>query len=227
MFVMVFAEGIADEEENQRSTNTDDDLVQVEEFYLQRHRGAVSQHAAGHGTNSTGAVGFFPEQAEDQHPEESCFQTAKSEHIDFPDHAGRGNGDKVNAEAQDNGSAHTEKSDCIVADGFALFRALMHVNVFDDCRGGRQQQRRNGRDRSCDGPDDGDAGPERIHSADDSEWCNVVNTAAVSLQGISQYAFGEDADPGGDQGHGADDYSTDDHGVMQGFGIFVADAAYY
>lgn len=54
-----FAEGIADEEENQRSTNTDDDLVQVEEFYLQRHRGAVSQHAAGHGTNSAGAVGFF------------------------------------------------------------------------------------------------------------------------------------------------------------------------
>ena len=92
MFVVFFAKGVADKEENQRSTDADNYLVQIKEFDLQRHSSAVGKYAASHSENGAGAVGFFPEQPEDQDPEECCFQASESEHIYFPDNAGWGNG---------------------------------------------------------------------------------------------------------------------------------------
>ena len=227
MFVVFFAKGVADKEENQRSADTDNYLVQVKEFDLQRHSGAVGEYAASHSENGAGAVGFFPEQAKEQDPEESCFQAAESEHIYFPDNTGRGNGDKVNAKAKDNGSAHTEQTYRIIGNCFMTFGAFVHVYVFDDSGRGGQQQGRHGRNSCCDRADDGDAGPKWVHGADDSKRGDVIDAAAVSLQGICKHAFGKDADPGCDQGHGADNYGADDHSVMQGFGVFVADAADY
>lgn len=87
MFVMFFAKGVADKEENQRSADADNYLVQIKEFDLQRHSSAVGEYATSHSENGAGAVGFFPEQPEDQDPEECCFQASESEHIYFPDNA--------------------------------------------------------------------------------------------------------------------------------------------
>lgn len=88
MFVVFFAKGVADKEENQRSANADNYLVQIKEFDLQRHSSAVGEYAASHSENGAGAVGFFPKQPEDHDPEECCFQASESEHIYFPDNAG-------------------------------------------------------------------------------------------------------------------------------------------
>ena len=40
MFVVFFAKGVADKEENQRSADADNYLVQIKEFDLQRHSSA-------------------------------------------------------------------------------------------------------------------------------------------------------------------------------------------
>ena len=68
MFVVFFAKGVADKEENQRSSDADNYLVQIKEFDLQRHSSAVGEYAASHSENGAGEVGFFPEQPEDQDP---------------------------------------------------------------------------------------------------------------------------------------------------------------
>jgi hypothetical protein len=46
MFVVFFAKGVADKEENQRSADADNYLVQIKEFDLQRHSSAVGEYAA-------------------------------------------------------------------------------------------------------------------------------------------------------------------------------------
>ncbi len=69
--------------------------------------------------------------------------------------------------------------------------------------------------------------PEGVHGANDSKRGDVIDAAAVSLQGIGKHALGKDADPGSDQSHGADNYGADNHSVMQGFGVFVTDTADY
>ena len=132
LLVTAFSQSVADEEENKRSADTDNDLVQVEEGDLERHGGAVGDNATSHSEDSAGAVGFFPEQAENQHPEEGCFKTAKGEHIDFPDNAGRRDGDDIDTQAQNNSSRHTEQTDGIVVDFLVAFGTLVHINIFDD-----------------------------------------------------------------------------------------------
>lgn len=59
MFVVFFAKGVADKEENQRSADADNYLVQIKEFDLQRHSSAVGEYATSHSENGAGAVGFF------------------------------------------------------------------------------------------------------------------------------------------------------------------------
>ena len=103
----------------------------------------------------------------------------------------------------------------------------MHIYVFDDSGRGGQQQGRHGRNSCCDRTDDGDAGPEGVHGANDSKRGDVIDAAAVSLQGIGKHALGKDADPGSDQSHGADNDGADNHSVMQGFCVFVTDTADY
>ena len=127
MFVVFFAKGVADKEENQRSADADNYLVQIKEFDLQRHSSAVGEYAASHSENGAGAVGFFPEQPEDQDPEECCFQASESEHIYFPDNAGWGNGNKVNSKAKDNGSTHAEQTYRIIGNCFMAFGAFVHI----------------------------------------------------------------------------------------------------
>ena len=53
MFVVFFAKGVADKEENQRSADADNYLVQIKEFDLQRHSSAVGEYAASHSENAT------------------------------------------------------------------------------------------------------------------------------------------------------------------------------
>ena len=132
LLVAAFAQSVADKEEDKRGADTDNDLVQVEEFDLERHCGAIGYNSTCHSEDSAGAVGFFPEQAENQHPEEGCFKTAKGEHIDFPDNAGRSDGDDVNTQAQNNSSRHTEQTDGIVVDFLVAFGTFVHINIFDD-----------------------------------------------------------------------------------------------
>lgn len=191
MFVVFFAKGVADKEENQRSADADNYLVQIKEFDLQRHSSAVGEYAASHSENGAGAVGFFPEQPEDQDPEECCFQASESEHIYFPDNAGWGNGNKVNSKAKDNGSTHAEQTYRIIGNCFMAFGAFVHIYVFDDSGRGGQQQGRHGRNSCCDRTDDGDAGPEGVHGANDSKRGDVIDAAAVSLQGIGKHALGK------------------------------------
>lgn len=54
---------------------------------------------------------------------------------------------------------------------------------------------------------------------------DVINAVAVGCDGRSQNTFANDTDPGCDQCHGADNDGTDNHSVVQRFGILVADAA--
>ena len=54
---------------------------------------------------------------------------------------------------------------------------------------------------------------------------DVINTVAVGCDGRSQNTFADDANPGCDQCHSTDYDSTDNHSVVQRFGILVADAA--
>lgn len=129
MFVVFFAKGVADKEENQRSADADNYLVQIKEFDLQRHSSAVGEYAASHSENGADAVGFFPEQPEDQDPEECCFQASESEHIYFPDNAGWGNGNKVNSKAKDNGSTHAEQTYRIIGNCFMAFGAFVHIYI--------------------------------------------------------------------------------------------------
>ena len=65
----------------------------------------------------------------------------------------------------------------------------MHIYVFDDSGRGGQQQGRHGRNSCCDRTDDGDAGPEGVHGANDSKRGDVIDAAAVSLQGIGKHAL--------------------------------------
>ena len=51
---------LPDKEENQRSADADNYLVQIKEFDLQRHSSAVGEYATSHSENGAGAVGFFP-----------------------------------------------------------------------------------------------------------------------------------------------------------------------
>lgn len=73
------------------------------------------------------------------------------------------------------------------------FGAFVHIYVFDDSGRGGQQQGRHGRNSCCDRTDDGDAGPEGVHGANDSKRGDVIDAAAVSLQGIGKHALGKDA----------------------------------
>lgn len=54
---------------------------------------------------------------------------------------------------------------------------------------------------------------------------DVINTVAVSCDGRSQNTFADDTYPGCDQCHSTDYNGTDNHSVVQRFGILVADAA--
>ena len=100
------AHGVADKEEDQRSGDTDGDLVQGHYFEAQGHGDAVGCHAAEHGADGAGAVGFVPEQAENHHPEERGFQSAKGEHVDLPDNGRGRDGNQVDTEAQQDGEDH-------------------------------------------------------------------------------------------------------------------------
>ena len=109
-----------------------------------------------------------------------------------------------------------------------LFFALaldVHVNVLDD-RGGRgKQQRGYGGNGCCNRSDDNDTGPEGCEALHDGDRHDIINAVAVGCNRSGKNAFADDANPGGDKCHGTDDDGTDNHSVMQRFGILVADAA--
>ncbi len=220
------AHGVADEEEEQRRGDADGDLVQGEDLEAQGHRHAVSDHAAEHGADGAGTVGLMPEQAEDHDPEECGFQAAEGEHVDLPDNGRRRDRNQVNAKAQEDGEHHAQPFYAVVAQGLAALFQMTHVHVLDDGRRRGEQQGRNGRDGCRNGPDDDHAGPERTHDADDGTGHDIVHAAAVSRQvRVGEHAFAQDAYPGGDDGHHADDYRTDDDSLPQRLCIFIADAA--
>lgn len=199
--------------------------MQVKHLNLKDHGQTVDDNAAAHGSNSTAFVGLGPEEAENQHPEEGCFQTAEGKHVNLPDNARRFYGDGINKKAEDNSSAETVEADLIVGELFFAFALDVHVNVLND-RGGRgKQQRGNCGNCCCNGADDDDTGPEGSEAVHDGDRHDVINTVAVGCDGRSQNTLADDTYPGCDQCHSTDYDGTDNHSVVQRLGILVADAA--
>lgn len=199
--------------------------MQVKHLNLKDHGQAVDDYTAAHGCNSTAFVGLGPEKPENQYPEEGCFQTAEGKHVNLPDNTWRFDGDGINKKAEDNSSAETVEADLIVGELFFAFALDVHVNVLDD-RGGRgKQQRGNGGNGCCNGADDNDTCPEGSEALHDGDRHDVINAVAVGCNRSGKNAFADDTNPGCDQCHGADNDGTDNHSVVQCFGILVADAA--
>lgn len=101
----------------------------------------------------------------------------------------------------------------------------VHVNALND-RGGRgKQQRGNGGNGCCNGADDDNAGPEGGEALHDGDRHDIINTVAVGCNRSGKDAFADYTNPGGNQCHGADNDGTDNHSIVQRFGILVAYAA--
>lgn len=109
--------------------------MQVKHLNLKDHGQAVDYNAAAHGSNSAVFVGLRPEEAENQYPEEGCFQTAEGKHVNLPDNAWRFDGDGINKKAEDNSSAETVEANLVIAELLFALALDVHVNVLDD-RGG-------------------------------------------------------------------------------------------
>ena len=113
----------------------------------------------------------------------------------------------------------------VIAELFFALALDVHVNVLND-RGGRgKQQRGYGGNGCCNRSDDNDTGPEGSEALHDGDRHDVINTVAVGCDGRSQNTLADDTYPGCDQCHSTDYDGTDNHSVVQRFGIFVADAA--
>ena len=224
-FIDCFAEAVADKEAQQGKADAEHYLVQVKHLNLKDHGQAVDDNAAAHGSDSAAFVGLGPEKTENQHPEEGCFQTAEGKHVNLPDNAGRFDGDGINKKAEDNCCAQAVEANLVIAELFFALALDVHVNVLND-RGGRgKQQRGYGGNGCCNRSDDNDTGPEGSEALHDGDRHDVINTVAVGCNRSGKDAFADDTNPGGNQCHGADDDGTDNHSVMQCFGILVADAA--
>lgn len=199
--------------------------MQVEHLNLKDHGQAVDDYAAAHGCNSAVFIGLGPEKTENQYPEEGCFQTAEGKHVNLPDNTWRFDGDGINKKAEDNCCAQAVEANLVIAELFFALALDVHVNVLND-RGGRgKQQRGYGGNGCCNRSDDNDTGPEGSEALHDGDRHDVINTVAVGCNRSGKDAFADDTNPGGKQCHGADDDGTDNHSVMQCFGILVADAA--
>lgn len=224
-FINCFAEAVANEEAQQGKADAEHYLVQVKHLNLKDHGQAVDDYTAAHGCNSAVFIGLGPEKTENQYPEEGCFQTAEGKHVNLPDNTWRFYGDGINKKAEDNSSAETVEADLIVGELLFALALDVHVNVLND-RGGRgKQQRGNCGNGCCNRSDDNDAGPEGSEALHDGNRHDVINTVAVGCDGRSQNTFADDTYPGCDQCHSTDYDSTDNHSVVQGFSILVADAA--
>lgn len=223
-FINRFAEAVADEEAQQGKTDAEHYLVQVKYLNLKDHGQAVDDNAAAHGCNSAVFVGFWPEKTENQYPEEGCFQTAEGKHVNLPDNTWRFDGDGINKKAEDNCCAQAVEANLVIAELFFALALDVHVYVLDN-RGGRgKQQRGNCGNGCCNGADDNDTGPEGSEALHDGDRHDIINTVAVGCNRSGKDAFADDTNPGGNQCHGADNDSTDNHSIVQRLGIFVADA---
>lgn len=101
----------------------------------------------------------------------------------------------------------------------------VHVNVLND-RGGRGKQQRGYGGNGCgNGADDDYTCPEGCEALHDGDRHDIINAVAVGCNRSGKNAFADDANPGGDKRHSANDDGTDNHSVMQRLGVFVADAA--
>ena len=199
--------------------------MQIEHLDFEDHSQAVDDYAAAHGCNSTVFVGFGPEEAENQYPEEGCFQTAEGKHVNLPDNAWRFDGNSINQKAENNCRTQAVEANLIIAELFFALALDIHVHVLDD-RGGRgKQQRGYGGNGCCNRSDDNDAGPEGSEALHDGDRHDVINAVAVGCNRSGKNALADDTDPGCDQCHGADDNGTDNHSIVQSLGILVADAA--
>lgn len=224
-FVDCFTEAVADEEAQQGKADAEHYLVQVKNLDFEDHGQAVDDYAAAHSTNGAAFVSFRPEEAENQHPEEGCFQTAEGKHVNLPDNAWRFYSDGINKKAEDNSRAQTVKTNLVIGELFFALALDVHVHVLDD-RGGRGKQQRGYCGNGCgNGADDDDTCPEGCEAVHDGDRHDVINAVAVGCDRSGKNAFADDTDPGCNQCHGADDDGTDNHSVMQRLGIFVADAA--
>lgn len=199
--------------------------MQVEHLNFKDHSQTVDDNAAAHGCNSAAFVGLGPEEAENQHPEEGCFQTAEGKHVNLPDNAWRFDGDGINQKAENNCCAQAVEANLIIAELFFALALDVHVNILND-RGGRgKQQRGNGGNGCCNGADDDDTCPEGREALHNGNRHDVINAVAVGCNGFGKNAFADDTNPGGNQCHSADDDGAYNHSIVQCLGIFVADAA--
>ena len=199
--------------------------MQVKHLDFEDHSQAVDDNAATHGCNSAVFVGLGPEEAENQHPEEGCFQTAEGKHVNLPDNAWRFDGDGINQKAENNCCAQAVEANLIIAELFFALALDVHVHVLDD-RGGRGKQQRGYGGNGCgNGADDDDACPEGREAVHDGDRHDVIHAVAVGCNRSGKNAFADDTNPGCDQCHSADDDGTDNHSVVQRFSILVADAA--
>ena len=113
----------------------------------------------------------------------------------------------------------------VIAELFFALALDVHVYVLDN-RGGRgKQQRGNCGNGCCNGADDNDTCPEGCEALHDGDRHDVINAVAVGCNRPCEDALADNTYPGCDQCHGADYDGTDNHGVMQRLGVFVADAA--
>ena len=224
-FINCLAEAVADEEAQQGKADAEYNLMQIEHLDFEDHSQAVDDNAAAHGCNSAVFVGLGPEETENQHPEEGCFQTAEGKHVNLPDNTWRFDGNGINQKAENNSSAQAVEANLIIAKLFFALALDVHVNILDD-RGGRgKQQRGYGGNGCCNRSDDNDTGPEVSEALHDGDRHDIINAVAVGCNRSGKNAFADNTDPGSNQRHGADNDGTDNHSVVQRLGILVADAA--
>lgn len=224
-FINRFAEAVADEEAQQGKADAEHYLVQVKHLNLKDHSQAVDDYTAAHGCNSAVFIGLGPEKTENQHPEEGCFQTAEGKHVNLPDNTWRFNSDGINKKAEDNCCAQAVEANLVITELLFALALDVHVNVLND-RGRRGKQQRGYGGNGCgNGADDDYTCPEGCKAVHDGDRHDVINAVAVGCNRSCEDAFADNAYPGCYQRHGTDYDGTDNHSVMQRFGILVADAA--
>src|SRR5699024_10511979 len=116
--------------------------MDLHDLDTEEHRHTVHDRSSRHGPDGSCLVGFFPEHTEDKYPEKGCFQTAKSKHVNLPDHIWRIDGDKEYDQSEHKGAKLAEHAGLSLGYLLLTFFLLVHVNVLYNRRSRRQKQGR-------------------------------------------------------------------------------------
>ena len=201
--------------------------MQIGHFEARGHGGAIGQCAASEREQSARGVGPLPEQPADEHEQKRRLQAAEGEHVDLPNDVRRHDGEHEHEQAHRQRHRLAGKGDGALGGRASAVIAPVQVNVLDDGRGRRDEQRRHRGDGRGHRTYDGDARQHRRQRGRDDRRNDVVHTAPVGAEILHENAGGEHAERRDAYHHGTDDNRAPDHGAVQRLHVLVAHSAHH